>query len=231
MKKWFYQNWIWPLMMAATYLFGSWMVNFDHHKKYIWADAEGYYMYLPAVVMYGGDFSKIPVRTKVHFEPYPGTDKIFTKYNYGIAVLEAPFFIEGICLPHGSRFRTKRLCRHGLFRGHFTGRLCVWNLGLVFYLEIVASTFHRSLGGQIDHRHTLVGHQFIALYGMGARHVSCLFFFFSGLAFLPYAGAFICSNFQKIHLGRLGGWAHRPHPTNEHHTPAFPNALWNPLMG
>lgn len=86
-------------MVAASYIYGSWLVDFEHEAKYIWADAEGYYMYLPAVMMYGGDFGEIPVRTEVHFKHYPGTEKYFTKYSYGVAVLEAPFFLGA----YGSR--------------------------------------------------------------------------------------------------------------------------------
>jgi|APTNR8051073442_1049403.scaffolds.fasta_scaffold00674_11 hypothetical protein len=57
-----------------------------------WSDAEGYYLYLPAVVIHGG-FDKVPVRTPYQFEHYPGTDKHFTKYTYGVSVMQAPFFL------------------------------------------------------------------------------------------------------------------------------------------
>ena len=58
----------------------------------IWSDAEGYYLYLPAVFIYGG-FEGIPYRTKVQFGNYPGTDKLFTKYTCGVAIMELPFFL------------------------------------------------------------------------------------------------------------------------------------------
>jgi hypothetical protein len=41
-----------------------------------WSDAEGYYLYLPAVVIHGG-FDKVPVRTPYQFEHYPGTGQTF----------------------------------------------------------------------------------------------------------------------------------------------------------
>ncbi|PHN00958.1 hypothetical protein [Flavilitoribacter nigricans] len=59
----------------------------------IWSDAEGYYMYLPAVFIYDG-FEDIPVRTgAAEFRPYPGTDKIFDKYTCGVAMMQLPFFL------------------------------------------------------------------------------------------------------------------------------------------
>ncbi len=57
-----------------------------------WSDAEGYYLYLPAVLIHGG-FEEVPVRTPYQFEHYPGTNKHFTKYTYGVSVLQAPFFL------------------------------------------------------------------------------------------------------------------------------------------
>lgn len=57
----------------------------------LWSDAEGYYLYLPAIFVYGG-FDKIPVRTEGQFPKYPGTEKRFTKYTSGVALMQAPFF-------------------------------------------------------------------------------------------------------------------------------------------
>lgn len=62
-----------------------------YQKGVLWSDAEGYYLYLPALFIYGG-FEKVPVRTEVQFPKYPGTDKHFTKYTYGVALMQAPFF-------------------------------------------------------------------------------------------------------------------------------------------
>lgn len=59
----------------------------------IWSDAEGYYMYLPAVFIYDG-FANYPIRTNTgQFRPYEDTDKIFDKYTCAVAVLELPFFL------------------------------------------------------------------------------------------------------------------------------------------
>lgn len=58
----------------------------------IWSDAEGYYMYLPAVFIYNG-FEKLPVKTESEIKPYEGTNKYFTKYTCGVAIMQFPFFI------------------------------------------------------------------------------------------------------------------------------------------
>lgn len=58
----------------------------------LWTDAEGYYMYLPAVFINGG-FENLFVRTEGQFPLYPGTNKRFTKYTCGVAIMQAPFFL------------------------------------------------------------------------------------------------------------------------------------------
>lgn len=78
--------------MLLLSLAGTYIAKFDFYGKYIWSDAEGYYMYLPAVMLYG-NFEEIPVRTPYQFPVYPGTKKVLTKYTYGIALLEAPFYL------------------------------------------------------------------------------------------------------------------------------------------
>ena len=71
-----------------------WTFDFSEKSKggLIWSDQEGYYLYLPAVFIYNG-FEDIPVRTVYQFKKYPGTDKYFTKYTYGVALMQMPFFL------------------------------------------------------------------------------------------------------------------------------------------
>ncbi len=86
-------------LTAALYWYGSMMWHYDHHLKYMFSDEEGYYMYLPAVFIHGG-FEDIPVRCTFEYKPYPNTNKIFTRFTYGIALLETPFWLTA----HLSRF-------------------------------------------------------------------------------------------------------------------------------
>ena len=64
----------------------------EHKGGVIWSDAEGYYLYLPALFIYNG-FVEVPVRTPYQHRVYKDTDKHFTKYTYGVALMELPFFL------------------------------------------------------------------------------------------------------------------------------------------
>lgn len=61
-------------------------------------DSLGYYIYLPATLVNHG-FENLDTKDDksnpnwAAYRPYPGTKKIFTKYTYGVALTEAPFFI------------------------------------------------------------------------------------------------------------------------------------------
>lgn len=71
-----------------------WTFDFSEKRTdgLIWSDAEGYYMYLPAVFIYDG-FEQLPVRTKEQFKPFGDTNKYFTKYTFGVALMQLPFFL------------------------------------------------------------------------------------------------------------------------------------------
>jgi hypothetical protein len=81
----------WILLFLLSYWLGSAMVGHKHEGNYIASDGEGYYMYLPAMFIYG-TFENIPVVSAWEFSPYPGTQKVKTRFTYGIALMEAPFF-------------------------------------------------------------------------------------------------------------------------------------------
>ena len=74
-------------------LFLSLDFAYKHKDNVLWSDAEGYYMYLPAVFIYNG-FVDVPVRTPYQFGHYPNTDKYLTKYTCGVAIMELPFFLS-----------------------------------------------------------------------------------------------------------------------------------------
>lgn len=63
----------------------------------MWADASGYYMYLPATILYQWDFNKMPAGidtlTGVGFYLQKENQKIFTKYTSGLSYLQLPFFL------------------------------------------------------------------------------------------------------------------------------------------
>lgn len=84
------------LVVFLGLLIYSLFIAFDAKNKnfggVIWSDAEGYYMYLPAVFIYNG-FEDLPVKTESEFKKFAGTDKYFTKYTCGIAIMQLPFFL------------------------------------------------------------------------------------------------------------------------------------------
>lgn len=61
-------------------------------ERLIWSDMEGYYVYLPAIILNAG-FDNMQVRDTAYLKSWPGTNKVYTKYTYGVALLEAPFFL------------------------------------------------------------------------------------------------------------------------------------------
>ncbi|MEM6343325.1 MAG: hypothetical protein AAF927_05575 [Bacteroidota bacterium] len=55
-------------------------------------DVEGYYLYLPGVFIYDG-FEEMPVMTPFEYQPHPHSGKYFTRFTYGVALMEAPVFL------------------------------------------------------------------------------------------------------------------------------------------
>src|SRR5690606_41611369 len=51
----------------------------DKARTFTFSDAEGYYMYLPALTMYG--FDKIPLKTKEQFSIVEITGRYYDKYR------------------------------------------------------------------------------------------------------------------------------------------------------
>lgn len=68
----------------------------DSYKSVIWADAAGYYVYLPLYFIYDNDALKLPERiverTGNGFTVDTLQHKVITKYTSGIALLQLPFF-------------------------------------------------------------------------------------------------------------------------------------------
>lgn len=69
---------------------------FNYHSE-IWADKAGYYVYLPAAFKFNFDSRQFPdsiqIKTGGGFELLQDQQKVVTKYPYGVALLQAPFFL------------------------------------------------------------------------------------------------------------------------------------------
>ena len=68
----------------------------NNYKNPIWADAAGYYVYLPATFIYGWEANALPIdwpdQLGEGFD-YDEEGKLQTKYPVGAALLEFPFFL------------------------------------------------------------------------------------------------------------------------------------------
>lgn len=70
---------------------------FNYHSN-IWADRAGYFVYLPAALKYDFNPSNFPdssdFKTGEGFRLDYQNQKVITKYTYGIALLQMPFFLS-----------------------------------------------------------------------------------------------------------------------------------------
>lgn len=68
---------------------------YNYHSE-IWADKAGYYVYLPAAILYDFDANNFPdsidFKTGNGFQLDPSSGKVITKYTYGVALMQLPFF-------------------------------------------------------------------------------------------------------------------------------------------
>lgn len=85
-------------------IFLALLINNRHHKTGtfnwmtpLWADQAGYYVYLPSLFIYDFDAKsfpeKIEEKTGFGFSLDQERGKVITRYTYGTALLQAPFFI------------------------------------------------------------------------------------------------------------------------------------------
>lgn len=69
---------------------------FNYHSE-IFSDKSGYYIYLPTVFIYNFDAEKLPSqidkKTGFGFTIDSSSNKIVTKYTYGVALMQSPFFL------------------------------------------------------------------------------------------------------------------------------------------
>ncbi|GAB4423951.1 MAG: hypothetical protein OHK0039_40830 [Bacteroidia bacterium] len=80
------------LLAALLAVYQGFHFQEGNNGNRIWSDAEGGYLYLPALFIYGG-FDSLPTRTQGQFAAYPGTTRTFTRNPYVVSLFEAPFFL------------------------------------------------------------------------------------------------------------------------------------------
>ena len=68
---------------------------FNYHSE-IWSDKAGYYVYLPAALNYNFNANNFPdsidIKTGHGFRLDKANGKVVTKYTYGVALMQLPFF-------------------------------------------------------------------------------------------------------------------------------------------
>lgn len=79
------------ILAILSFWLGSAIIHHNHKGYFLTSDAEGYYMYLPAIFIYG-TFENYPTRTPAEYHFFPNTQKMATRFTYGVALMEAPFF-------------------------------------------------------------------------------------------------------------------------------------------
>lgn len=82
----------WLLVFAACVAASVYFHSGKKINGVIWSDQEGYYIYLPAVFIHGG-FENVPCVNGCGQIEGPHGPVLFTKYTYGVALLESPFFL------------------------------------------------------------------------------------------------------------------------------------------
>jgi hypothetical protein len=84
-----------PILVYLSFNYHS-KAAYNSYKHVIWADQAGYYVYLPLSFIYDFGNKELPEniveKTGEGFE-IAENGKVVTKYNYGVSLLQSPFFI------------------------------------------------------------------------------------------------------------------------------------------
>ena len=87
------RNWfLLPILLIVCVFISKLYLSNDRAKTVIWADQEGYFIYLPALIIHHG-FTDVPCTNGCTFLESERGTQTFTKYTYGVALLQSPFFL------------------------------------------------------------------------------------------------------------------------------------------
>lgn len=108
----------------------------DRLRTVIWSDQEGYYVYLPAMFIYDG-FARIPVKNCCRIKKTTG--EVDTKYTYGVAVFELPFFLGAHAIAKSTYDEGhSEECHHANFKPNGFSHVYAYGImiGAVFWLSL-----------------------------------------------------------------------------------------------
>lgn len=202
-------------IVAASALFFLIIIAVASNKtpqNVIWTDMEGYYVYLPATIIFDG-FKKEAVRDTNYIQCWPGTNKIFTKYTCGVALLESPFFIAAHLLSRPLNFPSDGhsliYCYSLMLAGIFyllAGIFMLFNVSRKYY-SLKASVFG-VLGIFLG-----TNMYYYTLFQPSMSHIYS-FFLFATLIWLTENGDFFKNkSFKYVLLGAVSGMIVLVRPT------------------
>lgn len=161
--------------------------GYFNYQSEIWADNAGYHVYLPATFIYGFDARKFPdsidVRTGDGFQLNLKTGVVNTKYSYGTALLQAPFFLGAHAYSKLSRIEAN---------GYGPAYHAAVNIAGIFYLIIGLLFLYKFLRFNCTHTISFLSIAivflgtnlfFYGVYDTGKSHVYS-FFLFSAFLYL-----------------------------------------------
>lgn len=134
---------LWSIIASFTRKYSN-ETNWYHST--LWADKAGYYIYLPAVFIYQFDFSWAPDdfsgKFGDGFRIRDGDEKVITKYPYGVALLQLPFFtVAHLIAPlldfpaDGFSLIYNKLIDISCIVYFLLGALCLWKFLKTYYDE------------------------------------------------------------------------------------------------
>lgn len=82
---------VWLALVIACILTTTLYHDGNRKNGVLWSDQEGYYIYLPATFISG--FDSTGCVSGCNTIDTPNGPRLFTKYTYGVALLQAPFFL------------------------------------------------------------------------------------------------------------------------------------------
>ncbi len=191
---------------------------YNYHTE-LWADRAGYYVYLPMLFKYGTDSRNFPdsiaEKTGLGFSTDKIKGKIYTKYSYGVAFFEAPFFLaaDGLAALTGQERNGFSAIYH-----RFIGVSGVFYLVLgLFFLAGFLKTYYPEV--QVYATIVLLfsgSHLFYyGLYEAGMSHVYSFFLFSCCLWFCDRCRFLLQgSGWHYFFLGLLAGFIILVRPTN-----------------
>jgi hypothetical protein len=197
-----YKAHIFLLLFAGIVLFLSMnrhsRSGYYNYQSEIWADKAGYYVYLPALLKYGfnpGLFpDSIDVKTGNGFQLNFENNTVQTKYFYGVAFMQMPFYLAADLIAPYTRFENDGFSQ--LYHKFINvAAVFYFILGLVFLWKFLTSKY-RKINVFISLFTLFLGTNlfYYTVDETGMSHVYS-FFLFSAFLFLVHKTNFL----QKTH--------------------------------